>query len=288
MPNLKKTSIFKQKDKLWFIVWLIVILTLGVWNVLFLNKPALKKVVTGFFNTFFISFMVIIFTLILGWFFTNILNLLKTNKNRTGHLLVTFVLNMIRSVPQIVGILFGYIWITILMEKGLLHNNISIFIIVAFIMSIFIFNELVDLMLDRIENYKKKDFYNAMLVCGVSENRIINFDILWKNSRVHIFNKLISIFGIAVFLQCSIDFIISVGLSTEISSVDLPITLGSLLAKIDSKQDILAIGHTLTHPDYFPNLFFKHLQGVTVAFLMVFSLLSIYNISNGYSERHRL
>jgi ABC-type microcin C transport system permease subunit YejE len=155
-------------------------------------------------------------------------------------------------------------------------------------MSLFIFIELVDLMRERIAYYQKLDFYHAMLVCGISESRIINFDILWKNSRIHIFNKLIAILGIAVFLQCSVDFIISVGLSTDVSSVDLPVTLGNLLAQIDSKQDILAIGYTITHPGYAVNLLFGHLQGVTVAFLIVFTLLSIYNISNGFAERHRL
>lgn len=127
-----------------------------------------------------------------------------------------------------------------------------------------------------------------MRVCGISESRIVNFDILWKNSRLHIFNKLIAVFGSAVFLQCSVDFIISVGLSTDINPVSLPVTLGSLLAKIDSKQDILAIGNTLFNPSYLPNLLFQHLQGITVAFLIVFSLFCINNISNGYAERHRL
>ena len=38
----------------------------------------------------------------------------------------------------------------------------------------------------------------------------------------------------------------------------------------------------------FPQLFLKHLQGITVSFLLVFSLLSIYKIAGGYTERHRL
>lgn len=282
------TSFYWHKDKLWLLTWLIIIAFVGVWDFLFLNKPALKQVVTGFINTFVISFIVIIITLILGWCMTLWLNSLQSRKNQTGYLFVTFLLNLIRSVPQIVGVLFGYVFISYLVEKGILHSNFVIFPLLASIMSLFIFLELVDLMRERIDHYKKLDFYNAMLVCGISENRIINFDILWKNSRIHIFNKLISVFGIAVFLQCSVDFIISVGLSTAVSSVNLPITLGSLLAKIDSKQDILAIGHTLTHISYLPNIFFEHLQGVTVAFLIVFTLLSIYNISNGYAERHRL
>ena len=95
-------------------------------------------------------------------------------------------------------------------------------------------------------------------------------------------------FGYAVFLQCSVDFIISVGLSTDVNDTSLPTTLGSLLAKIDSKQDILAVGYTLTHPDYLGQLFFQHLQGLTIAGLIVFSLVSIYHIANGFAERHRL
>jgi hypothetical protein len=79
-----------------------------------------------------------------------------------------------------------------------------------------------------------------------------------------------------------------VGLSARANEVTLPITLGNLLATIDSKQDILAIGNSLTHPAYAIHLFFEHLQGVTIAFCIVFSLLCIYHIANGYAERHRL
>ncbi len=278
----------KKKDQLWFIVWVAVVLIVGIWDILFLNKPALRKVVTGFGNTVIISLLVVMITLIQGWCITLCLNTLQGAKNKSGYLFLTFLLNLVRSIPQIVGVLIGYIAVTFLIVKGTISTNLVIFPLLAFIMSTFIFLEMVDLMRERIDHYKKLDFYHAMLVCGISEGRIINFDILWKNSRIHIFNKLISTFGVAVFLQCSVDFIISVGLSTDVSAVNLPITLGSLLAKIDSKQDILAIGHTLTNPGYIGHIFFEHLQGVTVAFLLVVTLLCIFKISNGYSERHRL
>ena len=286
--NNNKNSLITHKDKLWLFTWLIVVAFVGIWDTLFLNRPALKQVVAGFINTFFISLLVIIVTLFFSWCMTLVLHYFESKKTKVGYLLVTFLLNLLRSIPQIVGILFGYILVAYLIGKGILKSNLVIFPLLACIMSLFIFLEVVDLMRERIDYYKKLDFFHAMLVCGIPERRIINFDILWKNSRIHIFNKLISVFGIAVFLQCSVDFIISVGLSTGVNSVNLPTTLGSLLAKIDSKQDILAIGHTLTHPGYIGNIFFGHLQGVTVAFLIVFTLLSIYNISNGYAERHRL
>jgi ABC-type dipeptide/oligopeptide/nickel transport system permease subunit len=259
-----------------------------VWNALFLNKPAFERVVSTSFNTFTIALLTIVFTLLTGWLTTVTLHSLRSSQKGTLYLAVTFMLNLIRSVPQIVGILLGYVIVGVLHETGILKPQFLLYFALAFNISLFVFIELVDLMRDRIDHYQKLDFYNAMRVCGIPERRIVNFHILWKNSRVHILNKLISVFGMAVFLLCSVDFIISVGLSTDASEVTLPATLGSLLAKIDSKQDILAVGYTLTHPSYFSNLFFQHLQGTTVAFLIVFTLLSFYNISNGFAERHRL
>lgn len=280
--------ILSGKDRLWTAVWILVVAIVGIWDLLFLNTPALKRVATGFVNTFAISLLVVGITLILGWLTTLSLHHLQLKGKNAGYIALTFFLNLIRSIPQIVGVLFSYIAIAALVDRGILRGNLSVFPVMALCMSVFIFVETVDLMRERIEHFRKLDFYNAMRVCGVSENRIINFDILWKNSRIHIFNKLISVFGSAIFLQCSVDFIISVGLSTDVNPVSIPVTLGSLLAKIDSKQDILAIGYTLFHPAYFPKLLFQHLQGITVAFLIVFSLFSINNISNGYAERHRL
>lgn len=275
------------KDLLWILIWSITIFVLALWDFFFLNKPALVKVITGFFSTILISFFVVIFSLILGWVIALGLHF-SSQKRHFGYIILTFILNLIRSIPQIVGILFCYIGISFFVNSGLISNEPVIFVLMSISISIFIIPEIVDLIRERIDFFKRLDFYNAMRVCGISESRIINFNILWKNSRIHIFNKLISIFGIAVFLQCSVDFIISVGLSSDVNSVSLPATLGSLLANIDSKQDILAVGYTLTHPGYFPQLFLQHLQGVNIAFLIVFTLLSIYNISNGYAERHRL
>jgi hypothetical protein len=281
-------KILFYKDSRWLASWVAVSLIVLVWDTLYLNKPALHKVLSGFFNTFFIALLVVFFTLVIGWSLTLLMHKLKLAANRTPYLMATFLLNLVRSIPQIVGVLFGYIGISALVQQEIISSKMLVFIFMALCMSIFIVLELFDLMGERIEHFKKLDFYSAMRVCGISENRVVNFDILWKNSRLHIFNKLIAILGYAVFLQCSVDFIISVGLSTDVNEVTLPTTLGSLLASIDSKQDILAIGYTLTHPDYFSHLFFEHLQGITVAFLIVFSLVAIYNIANGYAERNRL
>jgi hypothetical protein len=61
-----------------------------------------------------------------------------------------------------------------------------------------------------------------------------------------------------------------------------------MLAKLDSKQDILAIGTVFADPGVFPSLFIEHLQGISVAFLIVYTLLCMYRISNGLVERYRL
>lgn len=275
------------RDIRWLIIWVGGLLLVTVWNSMFLNRPAFVLVIAGFFNTFAVAFMVILLCLLLAWGAALSLNFLE-ERLRAGYLTLVFILNLFRSVPQIVGILFGYVWISEGMKTGMFQSNSSIFFLMALVTGLFIFNELSDLMRERIAHFKKGDFYSAMQVCGFSNSRIINFHILWKNSRMHIFNKLISIFGMAVFLQCSVSFIISVGLSTEVDLITLPTTLGSLLATIDSKQDILTVGYTLSHPSYLPNLFLKHLQGVTTAFVLVFSLLCIHRISGGFAERHRL
>jgi ABC-type amino acid transport system permease subunit len=281
-------AIRNKKDARWLLIWGAALLVLAIWDLLFLNGPALKRVAAGFANTVVIALMAACVTFLLGWLCTLALHFLRLKNLRAGALLFTFLLNLFRSVPQVVGVLFCYVAVAGMIDRGVLNSPVVIFPLMALCMGLFIFAEMVDLMQERIDHFKQLDFYNAMRVCGISEGRIINFDILWKNSRIHILNKLIAVFGMAVFLQCSVDFIISVGLSTDVNSVSLPATLGSLLAKLDSKQDILAIGFTLSHPGYLPNLFFAHLQGITTAFLIVFSLFCVYQVGNGYSERHRL
>jgi ABC-type amino acid transport system permease subunit len=280
------TQLYFQKDKLWTSIWIAGIVMLWIWNRIFLNAPAFAQIQSAFIHTCFIAGLVIVFCCILGWGAAVGLYALERSQKQALSLCLTFLLNVIRSIPQIIGVLAGYVLITLLLRQDVLRSEFSVMILMAMLTSLFIFLELADLIRERIDHYHTLDFVNAMLCCGISEHRIIHIEILWKNSLAHIINKLIAIFGIAVFLQCSVDFIISVGLSTDVSPVNLPITLGSMLAKIDSKQDILAIGYSLTHLTYLPNLFFQHLQGLTTAFLIVFTLLSIYYISNGFAKRY--
>ncbi len=278
---------YDQKDWLWLSLWMIGILLIWIWNILFLNPPALAQVKTGFINTLTISVLVIIFSTILGWGITLLDHWLKLKYPGIQIILIFFV-NLIRSVPQIVGILIGYILLTTFIRLDMVSSPSLILIYMALIIALFVFLEIFDLLRERIAHFRRLDFFDAMRVCGISERYIINREIILRSSLMQMINKMIAILGAAIFLLCSVDFIISVGLSTDVSSVDLPMTLGSLLAKIDSKQDILAIGHTLTHWDYIVRLPFEHLQGITIALLITFTLVCVYQIANGFARRLRL
>jgi ABC-type dipeptide/oligopeptide/nickel transport system permease component len=277
----------RREDVASFIGFCLGILIVFLWNSIYLNSSARNNVLLSFVNTVIICTFATLFSFVIGWGTAIVLDYAR-KRNRLVHFCAGFVVNIIRSVPQIIGVLFAYILISRLSINGMVQSNLLLFILSGFSLALFMFPEISDLITERITYFRQLDFYDAMLVCGVSERRIVNYDILYKNSRLHIINKLISVFGIAIFLQCSVDFIISVGLSNSVSSVNLPVTLGSMLAKMDSKQDILAVGYTLTHPFYAINLPFKHLQGISTAFLLAFTLYSMFIISKRYAQRHNL
>jgi ABC-type dipeptide/oligopeptide/nickel transport system permease subunit len=283
------TGVVKDSpDRLWVIVWIGGITALWTWDALFLNEPAFLRLQAAFANTMIGAALAVLFTLVLGWSIGVALDFLQRRVNRTPYLLLTFVLNLIRSIPQIVGILIGYVVLTVFIERDILRSTSLQLVWTALLISLFTFLELADGIRERIEHFRKSDFFNAMLCCGISERRIITVDVLWKNSLAHIVQKLIATFGMAIFLQCSIDFIISVGLSADVSLSNFAPTLGGLLATLDSKQDILAISVALTRPGYVTELFVRHLQGISVSFLIVFTLVCMYKISNGIVRRYRL
>ena len=283
----QSVAVFRNKDLMWLVVWIAGLLGLGVWDLLFLNRPAFALVQQAFSNTLIAGLLVVVFSLVLGWSAGVALYFLET-RARLLYLLLTFLLDIIRSIPQIVGVLIGYVILTLLIEQDVLRSPFSQLVWMAGCISLFVFLEVVDLVSERIAYYNKLDFFQAMLCCGIKEGRIINREILWKNSRAHLLHKMISLFGTTVFLQCSIDFIVSVGLSTDVSLSNFPVTLGSLLAKLDSKQDILAVGTVLTDFTNAPALPFQHLQGISVAFIIVFTLICVYKISNGLVARYKL
>jgi ABC-type dipeptide/oligopeptide/nickel transport system permease subunit len=184
--------------------------------------------------------------------------------------------------------LIGYVIVTGLTLDEALTSDTSRILATSLVTALFVFQEVVDLIRERIRHFESLEFVSALLVCGIPSSVIINREILLKNSMAYLVQKSVALFGRAIFLICSIDFIVSVGLSAEVSLSNLPVTLGSMLAKLDSKQDILAIGTALTDLRVVPTLFVEHLQGISVAFLIVYTLLCVYRIANGLMERYRL
>ncbi len=273
----------KKKDVEWLAVWLGGLLFIWLWLFFFLNSPARIKIETAFFNTFVIAFLSTIMTLILAWLHALVVYFSKRESPLLEQL-SDIVISIWRALPQILGLLFGYILLVYLQQDHQMSRPLVLFFL-ALTVALVIFPELGDLLLERISYFQKSDFFDAMRVSGVRDGHIINYDILYKNSRVHILNKLIAIFGMTFFLLISVDFIVSVGLSRSVNLVNMPKTLGNVLAHIDSKQDILAIGRVVTRPDLLFDLFFTHLQGVSVAAIIVFSLFSLYKISLHFSRR---
>ncbi len=278
----------ERKDIRWALLWVGGLIVLGVWLLLFLNTPARIRIQTAFLNTLFGALIAVFVALFLGWGTALALHAFERGGKRVAYLAGTFVLNLFRSIPQMVGMLVGYAVITTLILRGNLPSPLVQILFTSLITALFVFQEVVDLIRERVRHYEQLEFVNALLVCGVPPRVIINKEILLKNSLAHLIQKSVSLFGRAIFLICSIDFIISVGLSTEVNLVNLPTTLGSMLANLDSKQDILVIGSVLTDPGMFGSLFFEHLQGVSVAFLIVYSLLCIHRMAGGIMERYRL
>ncbi len=278
-------KIDKQRDIKWFLFWLVGIQFLLLWNELFLNKPAFDMLKEAFLNSFIIGSLVLVNTFVLSW---GLINLKLLLKNIGKDIFITgldFLVDMLKSIPQIISVLLGYIFITLAITNETIKSEEVIILLISLLLSVVIFPEMYETMNNRIKYFKKLDFYNSMLVCGINEYRIINYDILLKNSVGFIVHKLVSLFGVALFLQCSIDFIISVGLSNDVSLSNFPATLGNLLAKMDSKQDILAIGKSITNPLYIIKLPFEHLQGLSTAFIIVFTLLCVFKISDGIIKR---
>ena len=277
-----------HRDVLWFTIWIAGLGFMWIWDLIFLNAPALARVESAFVNSLFTGLTVVVLSLAFGWGAGVGLHLLDRLESRWGFAAVSFAADLIRSVPQILIVLFGYIVLTALTHAELLRTVIAQLLFIATVISFAVFLEIADTVRSRIEYFRTLDFVDAMLCCGISERRILNVEILWKNSRSHLLHKLIAVFGASIFLQCSIDFIVSVGLSTDVSLSNFPLTLGSLLATMDSKQDILALSNLVSDPGYLPVILVRHLQGLSVAFCIVFTLLCMYNIGNGFVRRHRL
>ncbi|MGB2869398.1 MAG: hypothetical protein WBD36_13165 [Bacteroidota bacterium] len=286
MPKL--ISLYRKKDLLWLTIWVTGMGFVWLWDVIFLNTPALVRIQSAFLNSLLTGSVVVAFSLAAGWILGVGLDMLEHSESSRTYALTSLAVNALRSVPQIIVLLVGYVLLTVFLHEEIIQSTFVQLLWIALATTLAVFLEVADTVRSRIEYFRTLDFVDAMLCCGVSEIRIMNVEILWKNSKSHLLHKLIGIFGVSIFLQCSIDFIISVGLSTDVSLSNLPLTIGSLLATLDSKQDILALSNLFSDPGYLPAIFVRHLQGLSLAFFVVFTLLCMYNIANGFERRHKL
>jgi len=285
---LRSSSGDEKRHIRWLILWVAGMFVSWLWARSFLNLPALGELEDAFLNSIIGGLAVVVMTIILGWATAISLDYFSRSGYWRAHIAGNFLVNLIRSIPQIVGILLGYIIVTRLMLSGDVGEPSQQLFLTAVIISLVVFPDVVELIRQRIDYFRGLEFYDAMLCCGIPPWRIINSEILLKNSIAHIVHKAVAVFGMAIFLQCSIDFIISVGLTADVSSTNFPVTLGSLLARMDSKQDILAVSNLFTDPTYAGVLFTRHLQGIGVAWSIVYTLLCSFNIANGIVRRYRL
>jgi len=281
-------QLFDKKDLLWLVIWIAGLSLLWIWDAIFLNTPAFERIQSSFVNSLLSGLLVVCLALVLGWLLGVGLHLLERSESTSLYGLASFATDILRSIPQIILVLLGYVVLTVLLHEGIIRSTVGQLVWIACTIAAAVTLEVADTVRERINYFRTLDFVDAMLCCGISEQRIINIEILWKNSRTQLLHKLIAIFGVSVFLQCSIDFIVSVGLSTDVSLINFPVTLGSLLANVDSKQDILALSNLFSDPGYLPEIFVRHLQGISVAFCIVFTLLCVYMIANGFVRRHKL
>jgi ABC-type dipeptide/oligopeptide/nickel transport system permease subunit len=288
IARIRSWRISGKKDVLWLMAWIGGLAALWVWDAIFLNDPALERIQAAFVNSLATGLMVVVMALVIGWLVGVGMHSLERTGSTVLYGLASFATDILRSIPQIILVLIGYVLLTLLIHEGIIRSTMGQLVWIACTITVAVALEVADTVRERINYFHTLDFVDAMLCCGISERRIINVEILWKNSRSHLLHKLIAIFGASIFLQCSIDFIVSVGLSMDVSLINFPVTLGSLLANVDSKQDILALSNLVTDPGYLPVIFVRHLQGISVAFCIIFTLLCVYMIANGFVRRRRL
>ena len=275
-------------DLTWGVAWGGGMLALTLWNAIFLNEPAFLLFLTAFLHSLMAGIITVASAMALGWSAGIGLFFLDTPRMQSLRLALMFTVSIIRSVPQLLGLLGGYAILTLLILDRTIESAFVQLLWMSLCTSLFLFPEVSDLVDGRLRHFKSLDFYPAMICCGIPRSRIINVEILQKNSAPHLIHKIIALFGGALFLQTSVDFIVSVGLSTDVSLSNFPVTLGNLLARLDSKQDILAIGKTLTDPSYAAELFTRHLQGVSTAWTIVFSLICARKAADAFVRRKGL
>ena len=138
-----------RADILWFLIWITGLAVLGLWDAFFLNPPAFALVRAAFTNTLFVCTLVLALSLLLGWS-TGLLLYFLERRRPPIYLAATFGLNLLRSIPQIVGALIGYVVLTVLLENGHLAGKTAQLLWMTLGISLLVFHELADRVRERI------------------------------------------------------------------------------------------------------------------------------------------
>lgn len=279
---------YKDKVNWWLLILFFGLMVFIGWTGVFLNSSAFSRVWVGFFNTIYLSVIVVVMTIGSGWLLAWLFSWGEMNKQVWISHIIRWIITAIRSVPQLILLLVGLMVMTVAIQNEWLTGSFFILLGFSFLISFVVVPDVTDMLLDRITYFRQSDFVSAMRLSGISDHRILNIDIIWKNGRLHLLNHSVIIFSTSVFLLCSLDFILSVGLSTSVSAVNFPHTMGSVLAKMDSKQDILMISTVLSNPSYIGDLFIRHLQGISTAGLIVFILITLNQLGNAIAGKFKL
>ena len=276
-----KTNETIRPHMFWFYIWTIGFSLMFFWCSLYLFEGSFDRLKLALLHSFFIALCSIVLALIFSWSLTLFREV--NGYKKSVNLVIDYLFNITNSVPQIIGLLLFYFIVVQIAD-----NTFYILFLFSIGTALVIFKEMYELMSEQIRKYWPQEFVQSALTLGVKKSVIINFEILKKKSLEYISAKLLSLFGTSIFLQTSVDYIISVGLSRNINLIEYPLTLGNLLARSESKQDILAISRSIFSPSNIPSLFFEHLLGVSIAFFIIFSLFCFYKITSEYMRYHKL
>ena len=283
--NLKLllNKILSRKDLRWSALFVLGLLFSVIWNAIFLNDAAFSKWLSAIVQTYLLGLLSLMLSLSFGWLFALGEELLFSENKFLNAGFYLFI-DLLKSIPQIVIILLGYIPLFFYFDNSPFVQTLWL----ALVLALSFANDVYEEISNRIAVSKNYGFYNAMLALGIKESRIINRDVLLLNSAPYLINRAVVIFASSVFLLTSADFIVSVGLAPQLTLSGLPATLGNILATATSKEDILAIREVFADPLYLKELLTTHLQGISAAFALVFTMISAYEISNGIVERKKL
>ena len=112
----------QRKDIRWLSFWFLGMIVVWIWDALFLDPLSYELVQAAIFNTFFGAGAAVAAALGLGWGGALLLYFLENGKKRFFYLPILFMVNLIRSVPQIIGLLIGYIILSFWMDYGVLQS----------------------------------------------------------------------------------------------------------------------------------------------------------------------